>query len=85
MPEGIQDVERLSAATPNTTRDLRAQCSSPSGHEGTGVSGSLLLTWSNMADLTRISGSDPQLAELLEVNVAKHAAHATPTESLVAD
>ena len=70
--EGIGAVygEKLSAADIKTTGDLLAQCCSRTGRkstaEGTGVSEKLLLTWSNMADMMRITGIGPQFAEMLE-------------------
>ena len=62
--------EKLAAARITTTNDLLTRCADRTGRdtvsEATGVSTSLLLTWSNMADLMRISGIGPQFAELLE-------------------
>jgi predicted flap endonuclease-1-like 5' DNA nuclease len=78
MTYPIQDIEgigpayaeKLAAADIKTTDDLLSLCCGRSGRakiaEQTGVSGSLILKWSNMADMMRISGIGPQFAELLE-------------------
>ncbi|MDF1700055.1 MAG: DUF4332 domain-containing protein [Planctomycetota bacterium] len=62
--------EKLKAAGINSTEDLlNACCARPgrkSAAETTGVSETLLLKWTNMADMMRISGIGPQFAELLE-------------------
>lgn len=74
----IQDIEgigpaygeKLAAASIANTQDLLSHCASKKGRqetaEKTGVSESLLLKWSNMADMMRISGIGPEYAELLE-------------------
>ena len=70
--EGIGAVygEKLAAARIQTTADLLAHCGTRVGRkktaESTGVSEKLLLTWSNLADMMRISGIGPQFAEMLE-------------------
>ena len=54
--------------------------------EATGISGKLILTWVNHADLYRIKGVGPQFAELLEasgVDTVKEFAHRN-AENLVA-
>lgn len=54
--------------------------------EATGISGKLILTWVNHADLYRINGVGPQFAELLEasgVDTVKEFAHRN-AENLVA-
>lgn len=62
--------EKLKAAGINTTDDLLSNCCGKSGRknaaESTGVSETLILKWTNMADMMRISGIGPQFAELLE-------------------
>ena len=64
--------EKLTAAGINNTDDLLEQCCTPKGRkamgEKTGVSEKLLLEWSNMADLMRVSGVGRQFAELLEAS-----------------
>lgn len=70
--EGIGTVyaEKLIAAGINTTEELLAKCAKPAGRkaleEATGISGKLILTWTNHADLMRIDGVGPQFSELLE-------------------
>jgi predicted flap endonuclease-1-like 5' DNA nuclease len=72
--EGIGPVyrEKLRAAGINNTDDLLDQCCTPKGRkataETTGVSEKMLLEWSNMADLMRVSGVGRQFAELLEAS-----------------
>ena len=62
--------EKLKAAGINTTGDLLDACCGRSGRknaaESTGLSEKLILKWTNMADMMRISGIGPQFAELLE-------------------
>lgn len=64
--------EKLDSAKIATTDDLLEHCCSAKGRkvvaEKTGVSEKLLLEWSNMADMMRISGVGPQFAELLEAS-----------------
>ena len=78
MTYPIQDIEgigptfgeKLAAAGINTTDDLLNRCCGRSGRKTaaaeTGVSETLILKWTNMADMMRISGIGPQFAELLE-------------------
>jgi predicted flap endonuclease-1-like 5' DNA nuclease len=72
--DGIGPVyrEKLTAAGINNTDDLLDHCCTPKGRkemgEKTGVSEKLLLEWSNMADLMRVSGVGRQFAELLEAS-----------------
>ncbi|HMN97035.1 MAG TPA: DUF4332 domain-containing protein [Phycisphaerales bacterium] len=72
--EGIGDVygEKLRAAEITDTDGLLAACATRKGRatlaERTGISGSLLLTWANMADLYRIDGVGRQFAELLHAS-----------------
>ena len=78
MTYPIQDIEgigptygeKLAAAGINTTDDLLNQCCGRSGRKNfadtTGVSETLILKWTNMADMMRINGIGPQFAELLE-------------------
>ena len=62
--------EKLTAAGVTSTDDLLESCASPQGRkamaEKSGVSEKLLLGWTNMADLMRVSGVGRQYAELLE-------------------
>ncbi len=70
--EGIGEVyaEKLQAAGIKTTDDLLEKCATPTGRkkvaEETGISGKLILKWTNHADLFRIKGIAGQFAELLE-------------------
>ena len=70
--EGIGPVygEKLKAAGINTDGDLLEKCCKPAGRkelaEATGISGKLILTWTNHCDLMRINGVGPQFAELPE-------------------
>lgn len=61
---------KLSETGISTTDDLLAQCCEAAGRKKisnkTGISESLILKWSNHADLMRVSGIGPQFAELLE-------------------
>ena len=61
---------------------LLEKCAAPAGRkaleEETGISGKLILTWTNHADLYRVKGIGPQFAELLEaagVDTVKELAH----------
>ena len=67
---GPSYAEKLSAANVATTDDLLNLCCTPDGRKtiaaATGLSEKLLLKWSNLADLMRISGIGPQFSELLE-------------------
>ncbi len=70
--EGIGEVyaEKLRSVDIRTTEELLRSCSTPAGRkllsETTGISGKLILTWTNHADLMRIKGVAGQFAELLE-------------------
>lgn len=70
--EGIGDVyaKKLQDAGIDTVDDLLEKCGKPAGRkaleEQTGISGKLILTWTNHADLMRINGVGPQFSELLE-------------------
>lgn len=70
--EGIGEVyaEKLNAVGIATTEDLLAKCAKKAGRdkvaEETGISGKLILKWTNHADLMRINGIAGQFAELLE-------------------
>lgn len=67
---GPSYAEKLAEAGISTTGKLLDECCSRKGRqamaESTGVSEKLLLKWSNMADMMRISGIGPQFAEMLE-------------------
>lgn len=60
----------LAAAGIKTTKQLLNHCKSPSGRkklcDETGISGKLMLEWTNLADLMRIKGVGKQFSELLE-------------------
>ena len=82
--EGIGPVyaEKLIAAGIDTADKLLVKCAAPAGRkaleEQTGISGKLILTWTNHADLFRIKGVGPQFAELLEaagVDTVKELGH----------
>jgi len=82
--EGIGPVyaEKLIAAGITTADQLLEKCAAPAGRkaleEATGISGKLILTWTNHADLFRIKGVGPQFAELLEaagVDTVKELGH----------
>ena len=70
--EGIGDVyaKKLIDAGINTVDDLLDKAKTPAGRkaleEATSISGKLILTWTNHADLMRINGVGPQFSELLE-------------------
>lgn len=70
--EGIGDVyaKKLKDAGIDTVDELLEKCAKPAGRkaleEQTGISGKLILTWTNHADLMRINGVGPQFSELLE-------------------
>ena len=70
--EGIGPVyaEKLLAAGIVDTDILLEKCAKPAGRkaleEETGISGKLILTWTNHCDLMRINGIGPQFSELLE-------------------
>ena len=64
--------EKLGTAGIGTTDDLLGKCATPVGRKEvagvTGLSEKLLLDWTNMADLMRVSGIGRQYAELLEAS-----------------
>ena len=67
---GASYKQKLAAAEIKTTDDLLKLCCNSKGRRHvsttTGVSEKMLLEWSNMADMMRISGIGPEYAELLE-------------------
>ena len=77
MSYKIDDVEgigpayakKLAAASITNTDHLLDKCCTPAGRkavaEATGLSESVILKWTNMADLMRISGVGSQFSELL--------------------
>ena len=70
--EGIGEVyaRKLNDAGLQTTEDLLEACKTPQGREElaekTGISGKLLLEWTNLADLFRIKGIGEEYSDLLE-------------------
>ncbi len=72
--EGVGEAyaKKLQAAGIRTTEALLEACASPKGRkemaEKTGISDSLILKWTNHADLFRIKGIAGQFAELLEAS-----------------
>ncbi|MCQ2200790.1 MAG: DUF4332 domain-containing protein [Bacteroidales bacterium] len=85
--EGVGEVyaKKLEAAGIKTTEDLLDKCKTKSGRdkvaEATGISGKLILKWTNHADLFRINGIAGQFAELLEaagVDTVKEFRHRVP-------
>ena len=85
--EGIGEVyaPKLIAAGIVKVSDLLDKCAGPAGRkaleEETGISGKLILTWANHADLMRINGVGPQFSELLEaagVDTVKELKHRKP-------
>ena len=72
--EGVGEVyaEKLQAAGIKTVDDLLDRCASAKGRKEledvTGITGKLILTWVNHADLFRIKGVGPQFSELLEAS-----------------
>ena len=62
--------KKLAAASIKTVNDLLGMCCDTEGRrkvaEMTGVSESLLLKWSHLADLMRVTGIGPEYSELLE-------------------
>ena len=90
--EGIGPVyaEKLEGAGIKNSAQLLKKGKTKKGRqelaEATGISGKLILTWVNHADLYRINGVGPQFAELLEasgVDTVKEFAHRN-AENLVA-
>lgn len=85
--EGVGEVyaEKLNAAGVKTTEDILAKCATPKGRQeladATGISGKLILKWTNHSDLMRINGVAGQFAELLEasgVDTVKELKHRVP-------
>lgn len=85
--EGIGEVysEKLVNAGIKTVDQLLEKGCKPAGRkeleEATGISGKLILTWCNHADLMRINGVGPQFSELLEaagVDTVKEFRHRVP-------
>ena len=80
MTYKIQDIEgigttfgeKLSAADITTTDDLLDACASKKGRvsfaEKTGISETLILKWTNAADMMRVSGVGSEYSELLEAS-----------------
>lgn len=70
--EGIGPAYRakLAEADIRNTDALLASCNAPKGRkalaETTGISSKLILSWTNKADLMRVSGIGPQYSDLLE-------------------
>lgn len=82
--EGVGDVyaQKLNEAGIKTVDQLLEACACAKGRkemeEKTGISGKLILKWTNHADLFRINGVGPQFAELLEasgVDTVKELSH----------
>ena len=67
---GPANAAKLATAHILTTDELLDKCCSPAGRkevaESTGVGESVILKWSNMADLMRVSGIGSQFSELLK-------------------
>jgi len=85
--EGIGEVysKKLIEAGVEDVETLLSRCAKPAGRkelaEATGISGKLILTWTNHADLMRIDGVGPQFSELLEasgVDTVKELQHRVP-------
>ncbi|NLF03116.1 MAG: DUF4332 domain-containing protein [Anaerolineales bacterium] len=72
MVEGIGAVyaQKLQESGILTTEALLEQCATPKGREEvaqrTGISGKLILEWTNHVDLFRIKGVGEEFADLLE-------------------
>ena len=84
--EGIGEAyaSKLRDAGISTTQELLEACATKRGREktaeATGISGKLILKWTNHADLFRIKGVAGQFAELLEaagVDTVKEFRHRT--------
>lgn len=67
---GPSYAEKLSACGIKTTANLLEKCAAAKGRKEleaeSGISGKLILKWTNMADLMRISGVGEEYSELLE-------------------
>lgn len=77
--------QKLSEIGIRTASDLLDKCKTSSGRKAvetqTGISGKLILTWTNHADLFRVTGIGPQFAELLEaagVDTVRELGHRVP-------
>ena len=77
--------EKLNAAGIKTTDDLLERCATPKGRkelaDATEITTTLILKWTNHADLFRIKGVAGQFAELLEaagVDTVKELRHRVP-------
>jgi len=72
--EGIGDVyaTKLTNVGIRTTEELLSRCGSPAGRKelakSSGIAESLILRWTNHADLFRVKGVQKQYAELLEAS-----------------
>lgn len=82
--QGVGEVyaEKLIAAGIETIDQLLEKGKTPKGRkeleDATGITGKLILTWVNHADLCRIKGIGPQFSELLEaagVDTVKELSH----------
>ncbi len=78
---GPHFAERLGTAGVHTTEDLLARGATPEGRRqlelATGISAEQVLTWTNQADLMRVSGIGSEFGQLLEasgVNTVKELA-----------
>ena len=87
---GPHYAERLGAAGVHTSADLLAKGATPEGRRqlelATGLSSAQILTWTNQADLMRVSGIGTQFGQLLEsagVDTVKELGQRSP-ENLVA-
>ncbi len=62
--------EKLRAASIEDTDTLLERCKTPAGRKeveaASGITGTLILKWANMADLYRVSGVGSEYSELLE-------------------
>jgi hypothetical protein len=85
--EGIEAVygPKLRTVGVKTVADLLAKGKTPKGRkalaEATGINGTLILKWVNMADLFRIKGVGPEYSELLEkagVDTVRELRHRVP-------
>jgi len=87
---GPHYAERLIAAGVHTTEDLLTKCATREGRirlaTATGLSSGQILTWSNQADLMRVTGIGSEFGQLLEsagVDTVKELSQRNP-ENLVA-
>ena len=67
---GPSYAQKLAQAEVRSTADLLGKANTPKGRkelaELTGISEKMILRWTNLADLMRVSGIGPQFSELLE-------------------